>query len=107
MTEQTIIIPVKLPNGAVVGVEATMIEGTEEDRRIALQMPSFDGVTQAIEGMTEILWSTLKKIGPQRATLEFGFEVGIQNGQLTGFFVKGSGKANMKVTLEWAAEHSA
>ena len=52
--------------------------------------------------MTEILWETLKKIGPQKATLEFGFEIGIQNGQLTGFFVKGGGKANMKVTLEWA-----
>lgn len=100
MVQEAHIVQVKLPNGAIVGVEATL--AGEEDLRIALETFSFDGVTKAIEGMLGALWDTLRKVRPQKATVEFGFEAGIQNGQLTGIFVKGTGKANLKVTLEWS-----
>ena len=104
MTQETQIVQVKLPNGAVVGVEVA--QTAEEDRRIALEAFSFDGVNHAIEGMVDTLWDTLRKVAPQKATVEFGFEIGVQNGQLTGIFIKGSGKANLKVTLEWSGAHS-
>ena len=110
MNDHTTIVSVKLPNGAIVGVEATVIgdlaEGVapQEDRRIALHLPSLHAVTNAIEGMASVLWESLKKVGPQKATIEFGFEIGVANGELTGYFVKGTGKTNLKVTLEWSGD---
>ncbi len=111
MSDKTEIVRVRLPNGAVAHVEATVFGdpvaaaiapvGEEEERRIALTEHSFDGVLKTVEGMAGAVWSVLKKVSPDKASAEFGFEVGIENGQLTGLFVKGSGKGNLKLTLEW------
>ena len=108
MNQQSKIIDVTLPNGATVGIEASVFEPADEDeRRIAFTELSFTGVNKAIEGMVETLWASLQKVAPEKATVEFGFEIAVKNGELTGIFVKGSGKANLKVTLEWDGKHVA
>jgi len=38
--------------------------------------------------------------------VEFGLEVALESGQLTAVLVKGSAKANLKITLEWASNSS-
>lgn len=38
--------------------------------------------------------------------MEFGLEVALESGQLTAVLVKGSAKANLKITLEWASNSS-
>ncbi len=38
---------------------------------------------------------------PKKATVKFGMELAIESGQLTAVIVKGSGKANLEITLEW------
>lgn len=76
----------------------------EEQRRIAaVEIPSLGGVLDGVEGMAGAIWTVLQKVGPQKASVEFGVEVGLESGQVTGLFVKGTGKANLKITLEWGA----
>jgi hypothetical protein len=109
VNQGTQVVEVTLANGATVGIEASVFDQTteEEEQRISLTQFSFSGINKAIEGMIETLWTSLQKAAPEKATVEFGFEIGVKEGQLTGIFVKGSGKANLKVTLEWSGRHIA
>jgi Trypsin-co-occurring domain 1 len=43
----------------------------------------------------------LEAAKPEKATVEFGIDVGVESGQLTSMLVKGTGTATIKVTLEW------
>lgn len=109
MADETQIVRVRLPNGAIARMEATVVAAPvdEEERRIALVADyPFEGVLNVVEGMASATWDVLKKIAPDKASVEFGVEVGLENGKLTGLFVKGSGKANLKITLEWGGKQS-
>ncbi len=92
------IVPVKLPSGLTVQVDATVI-GSEED--VALKVPGIEGLCEAIEGLSASIIASLKKVQPRKATVEFGMEVALESGQLTALLVKGSGAASVRVTLEW------
>ncbi len=62
---------------------------------------SFDGVTDSIEAIAERVTGALERVRPDKATVEFGIDVGVESGGLTGLLAKGSGSATLKITLEW------
>ena len=43
----------------------------------------------------------IQKARPKKTTVKFGMELAIEFGQLTAVIAKGSGKANLEITLEW------
>lgn len=90
-------IPVKLPNGAVIKVEISDF-GRED---VAFNALPFDDIAPALEGITSAIKETLEKAKPKKASVKFGLEMSIESGNLTAAIVKGSGKANLEVTLEW------
>ncbi len=45
--------------------------------------------------------SALARVKPTKASVELGLEIGVEAGQLTALLVKGTGKANLKITLQW------
>jgi PleD family two-component response regulator len=96
----TEIVKTTLEDGTVIAVEAARLGG-EEDVAIALKSIPFDEVTHAIESITESLVKTLKRVKPQRASVELGVAFGVESGALTAVLVKGTGDANLKITLEW------
>ena len=96
----TQIVSVQLLNGKVVQVQTTAAGG-EAPIGIADQLPSFGEITDALEGISEAILNSLEKVGPDKASVEFGLEVSFKEGQLTGLLVQGGGTANLKVTLEW------
>jgi hypothetical protein len=63
---------------------------------------SFEGVVDTIEALTDSLMNALRKAKPDKATLEFGVDIGVEAGALTSVIVKGTGTATVKITLEWA-----
>ncbi len=63
---------------------------------------SFSTISAAIDSISQELHETFEKIGPTKGTVKFGIEVGVESGKLTALLVKGSGKANLEITLEWA-----
>jgi Trypsin-co-occurring domain 1 len=103
METKTEIIKAELPNGAIIHIQATAL-GSEEE--VAFTMPSFKEVTDAVEGIAESFVTTLRKVKPRKASVEFGLEVALEAGHLTALLVKGSGASNLKITLEWGESSS-
>lgn len=92
------IIPAQLPNGAKVLVQATVAGGREA---VVAGIPSFTDVTEALEGIAQSITEVWEKVKPSKASVEFGIQMGIESGKITAMFVKGTGSADLKVTMEW------
>lgn len=99
------IVPVRLDDGTVIHIEALVRESDViSEEYIDFEIPSFQDVSNAIKSFSKSLATIWHEIQPSKATAEFGVEVGFEPGTLTAFFVKGSGKGNLKITLEWAKQ---
>lgn len=93
-------VPVQLPNGAVVRVEVANT-GRED---VGFDLKEFQPVADAIEGVVQMIAAPIQRVRPKKATVKFGMELAIEAGQLTAVIVKGSGKANLEITLEWETQ---
>jgi Trypsin-co-occurring domain 1 len=102
MDSPTKIIPVELSDGTIIKVEATPIG----EQRVAFQSRPFQEVATAVKSITSEIAATLKEINqtvqPDKISVKLGLEVAIESGQLTALIVKGAGKANLEITMEWS-----
>ena len=90
-------IQVQLPNGARINLEIAQT-GRED---VGFDIKSFNGVTDSIEGVAEAITNSFEKISPNKASVKFGLAIQIEQGSLMAAIVRGTGKANLEVTLEW------
>ncbi|WP_017299623.1 CU044_2847 family protein [Nodosilinea nodulosa] len=90
-------ISVSLPNGSTVKFEASG-SGRKE---VSFKSFSFQEIEDALLGITDAIKETIRKIEPQKASVKFGIEIGVESGNLTAIIVKGASKANLEITLEW------
>jgi hypothetical protein len=97
---KTRIVPVILPNGRSVQLEATVIDAEEE---VGVGDLLFGDVLESLRDMAGCMQETLATLKPDKVSVEVGVEVGLESGKLTALFLKGTGSANLKVTLEWGA----
>jgi hypothetical protein len=98
--ERTEIVKVKLDSGREIGIEVRALPG---ERRVASNIPhNLTEVMDSIEDVARLMSTTLEKVKPNKAAVEFGLEISADSGALTALIVKGSGKANLKITLEWS-----
>ncbi len=93
-------VPVQLPNGAIIKFEVTQT-GRED---VSFDSKKFQPIAEAIEGVVQMIAAPIQKVKPKKATVKFGMELAIESGQLTATVVKGSGKANLEITLEWETQ---
>jgi hypothetical protein len=98
----TRIVPVVLEGGARLQIEVRAIGGGREE--VGVINAAFVDLTDSIEAIASALGESLERIKPKRAEVEFGIEVGIESGKLTALLCKGTSKANLKITLEFAAD---
>ncbi|WP_157621549.1 CU044_2847 family protein [Saccharothrix sp. NRRL B-16348] len=88
-------------------VDVDRIAGSDEEE-VSARLPSLDDFTSSLSAITDTVSDAIaggfRKIKPDKITLEFGFEVGVESGKLTAILVKGSAKANIKVVAEWTPE---
>ena len=61
----------------------------------------FEQVTDLIGEIANQIGKTLEKAKPKKASVELGIEFGIKDGALVALIARGSGKANLKISLEW------
>lgn len=101
METTTTNIPVLLPNGVTAYIEGSIFGGEEN---VSADLLSFDNVIGIIEGISQGFKNAMHKVKPSKGTVEFSLEVGLKTGQLTALIVKGDGKANLKITLEWKSK---
>jgi NTP-dependent ternary system trypsin peptidase co-occuring protein len=95
--DQAQYIPVELANGRTIKIEVSHT-GLED---VGFNTFSFKQVSEALEGIVESLKNTLDKVKPDKATVKFGVEMAVESGGLTAMIVKGTGKGNLEITLEW------
>ena len=98
------LVKVDMGDGRVVAVEARNFS-PEQPVGIA-DVLKFDGVTKSIEAVADRMTEAFDRVKPDRASVEFGIDIGVESGMLTGLVVKGSGNATLTVTLEWQRTHA-
>jgi Trypsin-co-occurring domain 1 len=99
---RTEVVAIQLESGQVIHAEATVVGRQEEDVADIKVPKTIDGLTSAIEGVAQAVLAALGKVQPEKGSVEFGVEIGVESGQLTALLVKGSGSASIKVALEWS-----
>src|SRR5258708_3274266 len=95
------VVSVRLPDSkAIIKFEANIIG----EQKVGLPKEfSFGDVSGRIEPLAKELQQTIDRVKPKKAAVKFGLELGVESGQLTALLVKGSGKANLEITLEWTS----
>ena len=94
-------ISVTMSDGTIVKIEAS-VRGVQEVADTKKKY-SFDEVNRTIEALAKELQETIAKVSPKKATIKFGLEISAESGGLTALIVKGSGKANLEISLEWGS----
>jgi Trypsin-co-occurring domain 1 len=98
---KTEIVKVRLADGTDLYFEASQPGGERKVGKLEEVLDS-DKIAKTIEGTVEILRGTFERIKPEKASVTFGLKVAVESGALTAVIVKGSGEANLEVTLEWS-----
>jgi hypothetical protein len=98
------VITASLPNGALVRVQVPRRAIRGEDVAAIDEVFDTDRIRAALEGVGGLVADALKKIGPDKISVEFGFSFEIQSGHLTAVFVKGDINADLKISLEWGGK---
>ncbi|MFF0428210.1 CU044_2847 family protein [Streptomyces sp. NPDC004520] len=65
------------------------------------RLPDLSGVTEALSSFAGQIGESLHRAAPDRATVEFGCQLGLDGGKLTALVVQGHANASLRVTLEW------
>lgn len=97
MDEKTKVVTLGLSDNSHIKIEASLRGGAPV---AAVNFP-VKGLTDAIEGISREIAGTMERIKPKKATVKFGIEVSIESSQLTALIVKGGGKGNLEISLEW------
>jgi hypothetical protein len=95
---ETEVVKLELPNGAVVFVEVQLFDREEDISGGGFR---FADVKEQIIGIAHVAQEAISEIKPKSASVEFGLEVGLESGAITALLAKGTGKANLKIKLEW------
>jgi hypothetical protein len=99
------LVTVDMGEGRTILIDARIDSEPDPERRVSIrQKVPFDGVAESIDAISSRIVGALQRAKPDRATVEFGLDVGVESGQLTSMLVKGSGTATIKVTLEWGTQ---
>lgn len=96
------IVKANLSDGSSFAVEVTPIGTTAIEQRVSNVPHSFEDMLQSLEALSKAVYQAVKAVAPKKATVEFGVEIAAESGKLTALLVKGEGKANLKITLEWS-----
>ena len=86
---------------ATLFVEARRLGPDSELEGFGDRLPDLSAVTGALASFAGQIGKALDRAAPDRATVEFGCQLGLDAGRLTALVVQGSANASLRVTLEW------
>lgn len=90
-------ISVDLGEGVIAQVE--VIEAGRE--KVSAGTLPFESVAKAITKLSQVVAAPIQAVKPTKATVKYGLAIGIEQGSLVAAIVRGTGKANLEITLEW------
>ncbi len=103
------VITIGLDNEKEIKIQATKLgelvknEYPVEERVGAIpSIKDFNKVCDSIEAFASSLNTTISKVKPTKATVEFGLNIGVDNSNnISALIVSGNAEANLKISLEW------
>ncbi|MCC3451008.1 MAG: hypothetical protein JGK04_26570 [Microcoleus sp. PH2017_39_LGB_O_B] len=102
MDAQSQVIAVELSDGSIISVEATQIGEAQICSTSALPFSEMKAIIKSLTGDIASTMQEVKQvIQPDKMSIKIGLEVAVESGQLTAFLVKGSGKGNLEISMEW------
>ncbi|MGV9506848.1 CU044_2847 family protein [Streptomyces tendae] len=102
MSEPKRVVEARLPDGTAVSIVAVSSDGRDPAQDISARgVPTLDDVRSAITGMATLARDAVEAVRPDSATVEFGVDVKVEAGKLSGLIVSGAANATLKVTLSW------
>ena len=101
--ERTKPVTVKLDDNTTIQFETTVARG-EKDISDTKMVMEYEKFSMSVEKIASQTIEPLKKLQAKKVTLKMGLALGLESGGLTAMLVKGTGKANMEVTIEWENE---
>lgn len=90
-------VPVVLENGETVYVEVR----NSTRQSVVNKKYSFNKISKQIEEVSKKIKDSFQESKPDKVIVELGVELSVESGELSALLVKGSGKANLKINLEW------
>lgn len=98
-------ISVKLDGGGTMVVAAKPVGGIPVSAKDIVA--DLGKISSSIERVSTAVLGAVKKAGPSKATVELGFALAIESGQVVALFGKGRGEASISVILEWSRDATA
>ena len=86
---------------ATLFVEARRLGPDSELEGFGDRLPDLSAVSGALASFAGQIGEALDRAAPDRATVEFGCQLGLEAGKLTALVVQGTTSASLRVTLEW------
>jgi hypothetical protein len=96
----TVIVPLTLEDGTEIHIEATPLD--KEEDVSSLEAIPFDKILHLVKGIGKAFSTGLHALNADKASIKLGLEVSLESGALTALIVKGTGKANFEINLEWS-----
>ncbi|MBE9062283.1 CU044_2847 family protein [cf. Phormidesmis sp. LEGE 11477] len=97
---QTELVSVDLGDGITAKVE--VLETGRE--KVGAGLLPLDSVSEAITKISKIVATSIQSVKPKKATVKYGLAIGVEQGSLVAALVRGTGTANLEITLEWESE---
>jgi hypothetical protein len=94
---QTERVPVDLGDGVVVQMEVA----TTGREQVAAGALPFEQIGKALTKIAQVVVAPIQAAKPTKATVKYGLAIGIEQGSLMAAIVRGTGSANLEITLEW------
>ena len=95
--ENTERVPVELEDGNTIYVE--VVQTGRQD--VAFDVLKFENVSETLTSIVKSVAEPINKARPTKASVKFGLELGVEQGSLMAALVRGTGTANLEITLEW------
>jgi hypothetical protein len=96
------LVVVKLDDGGTMVIAAEQVgSALVADTGIVAKLST---ITSSIEHVSRDVLDAIRRAGPSKATVELGFGLAVEAGQIVALFGKGRGEASIKVILEWARD---
>lgn len=73
-----------------------------DTQKVAKLTYDIEPIKEDIKAIAQSFMGTLKTLAPNKISIEIGVEIGVETGKLTSMILKGSGKSNLKIGLEWS-----
>lgn len=102
--ERTCALKMNLDDGGTMFVVAQPVgETLVGDTGIVTKLSD---ITSSIERVSHDMLDAVRRAGPTKATIELGFGLAVEAGQILALFGKCRGEASIKITLEWSRDNT-